>query len=101
MVFFLSLQVTNISLSDNMRLSTHFQVNLQTSAGENATISSRVYQPERLNTTMNITVFWTPDGDSVATCNNLYLTVTVSAVNSAGSSMPSNPVEISIAGKIV
>ena len=45
---------------------------------------------------MNITVFWTPDGDSVATCNNLYLTVTVSAVNSAGSSMPSNPMELFI-----
>ena len=105
--FFPSLQVTNISLpdhvnlSDNMRLPTHFlvHVDLLTSAGENATIFSSAYQPENLNTTMNITVFWTLD-DSVDICN-LYLTVTVSGVNSAGASIPSNPIEISIAGKIV
>lgn len=81
-----------------MRFPTHFDVDLQTSAGENATIYSPMYQPENLNTTMNITIFWAPD-DSANVCN-LYLTVTVSAVNSAGSSMPSNPMELFI-GKIL
>ena len=74
-------------------------MDLQTSAGENATIYSSMYQPENLNTTMNITIFWTPDDDSANVCN-LCLTVTVSAVNSAGSSMPSNPMELFI-GKIL
>ena len=104
-VFVFHLQVTNISLPDNvsfpdnMRLPTHFLVDLQTSVGENATIFSPMYQPENLNTTMNITVSWTLD-DSVDICN-LHLTVTVSAVNNAGSTIPSNPLEISVAGKIV
>ena len=104
-MFFSSLQVTNISLPDrvslpdNMRLPTHFLVDLLTSAGENATIFSPTYQPENLNMTMNITVFWTPD-DSVNICN-LYLTVTVSGVNSAGASIPSNLIEITVTGEIV